>query len=279
MSVTLSRNALLALLPVFAMTTAVPGYARDSDDSPPVTVEAAIAPKVEDAAIPAIDKGGVPPAAVIPGRLPIGPCPGCPPIINRNGGTAIINFVAPITPKTMAELAKNAQNAIISGADSLRINISSYGGSITATQFAVNVIKTLNVPVETAAMSQIASAAIALFCMGDRRYMGAGTSLYLHQQTSVYQMQDKTAAAQLREFELNNSWYNGLLDTCIAEGGDRAALDYSSRDVLIDVDQANTLGMVTGPVEEMRDAQIWGTVINVIAPDPRPPGSGYPSYR
>ena len=214
----------------------------------------------------------------VPGAMPFTTCANCPPT-RPKGGTAIINFVAPVTSNTMALLAKNAQNAAINGADTIRINISSAGGSVAAAQFAINVLKSLPVKIETAAMSQIASAAVALFCTGEKRYMGNGASLYLHQQSGYREVQEKTAAALTREYELGKAWYNGLLDTCITEGADRALLDYSSRDVVIDVEQAQALGMITDPFSDMRKVKTWGLVMNVVAPDKPSYGSPYPSFR
>ncbi len=227
---------------------------------------------------PAIAKSMVPATMAMPGAMSPFPCPGCPPVINRNGGMAIINFVAPVTSKTMAELVRNAQNAVIGGADSIRINISSGGGSVYAMQFAVNVLKTLAVPIETVAMSQIASAAVALYCAGDTRYMANGAGLYLHQQTGYHEIQDKTAAAIVREYTLNKRWYDGILYACTHEHADHTMLDYSARDVVIDEDQATALGMTTGSIGDLAKGKIWGLAVNVTAPAP-PHQMSYPPYR
>jgi len=135
------------------------------------------------------------------------------------------------------------------------------------------------VPIETTAMSPIASAAVSLFCMGEKRYMGEGANLYLHQQTGYPTLQDKTVGASIRKFELNNEWYDDLLHGCITEDADRATLDYSSRDVVIDVEQATALGMVTGPFSDLRDARIWGMVMTVATPDQQGHAIAYPAYR
>lgn len=240
----------------FALIAATPGLSKDATDT-------------------ALASHGAPAQGALRGL----PGKGAPPSINRKGGTAIINFVAPVTAKTMASLAENAQNAVISGADAIRINISSQGGSVHAMQFGVNVLKSLSVPIETVAMSQIASAAVALYCAGDKRYMADGSGLYLHQQRGYHEIQDKTAAAVVREYELNNRWYDGLLHACTNEDAERDILDYSARDVVVDLDQATALGMVTSPMTDLGKAKIWGLVMNVTAPDSPHGGGGYPSYR
>ena len=200
-----------------------------------------------------------------------------PVTITRNGGTAIINFVASVSPKTMAELAQSAQNAVIGGADAIRLNISSRGGSLHAVQFAVNVLRNLPVPVETVAMSQIASAAVALYCAGEKRYMADGAALYLHQQRGFEEIQVKTAGAVMRELELSTIWYDDLLRDCVDAGADPSVLDYSALDVVIDSEQARSLGMVTGEMPELDRATIWGGALNGTAPDASP-SSGYPFY-
>lgn len=192
-------------------------------------------------------------------RLPV-------PILNYDGGTAIINFVADVDDETMADLAVSAQNAVIGGADRIRINISSQGGSVYAMQFAVNVLRNLGVPVETVAMSHIASAAVALYCAGEDRYMADGSTLYLHQQRSFAEIQDKTAAAMVRSHRLSSHWYEDLVRACTDADADRALLDYSARDVVIDKKQATELGMVTAAMKDMPKGKVWGRAINVIAP-------------
>jgi len=187
------------------------------------------------------------------------------PVMNYDGGTAIINFVAYVDDETMADLAMTAQNAVIGGADRIRINISSQGGSVYAMQFAVNVLKTLGVPVETVAMSHIASAAIALYCAGEDRYMADGATLYLHQQRGFAEIQEKTAAAMLRSHRLSSHWYEDLIRNCTKSDADRALLDYSSRDVVIDKKQATELGMTTAAMTDMPKGEIWGPAINVTS--------------
>ncbi len=184
-----------------------------------------------------------------------------------DGGTAVINFVAPVTAKTMAELAQSAQTAAIGGADAIRINISSRGGSLHAIQFAVNVLKNLPIPVETVAMSQIASAAVALYCAGQERYMAEGSALYLHQQRGFEEIQLKTAGAVVRELELSTEWYDDVLRGCAEEGIDPATLDYSVRDLVIDTEQAAKIGMATASMDALDHESVWGTPLTVIAPE------------
>lgn len=217
-------------------------------------------------------------AAAVPVPMRVPPPTKSP--ISYVGGTAIINFVAGITDKTVAELAQTAQNAVISGADAVRINISSRGGSVHAMHFAVNVLRNLPVPVETVAMSQLASAAVGLYCVGKKRYMPDGSGLYLHQQSGYYQIEDKNAAAVARENEMSNRFYDDLLRDCTSGEADLSALDYSARDVVIDAEQAVALGMVTGPMSELNAGKIWGVAMNVLNPEKSPGmGMGFPSYR
>jgi len=250
-----------------ALIAGTSALAKDDAVTPSETVTAPVDSKPGD------EKGAVKAA------LKHTPCVNCPPPINLKGGTAIINFVAPVTSKTMADLAQNAQNAVIGGADAIRLNISSRGGSLHAIQFAVNVLKTLPIPVETVAMSQIASAAVALYCAGEKRYMAEGSALYLHQQRGFEEIQVKTAGAVVRELELSTQWYDDLLRSCTDADADHAMLDYSSRDLVIDVEQAATLGMVTAPISELDHSTTWGTAINVVAPDDPKGIYHYPSYR
>lgn len=209
-------------------------------------------------------------AAVPVPHLPFGP-----PLPNYKGGTAIINFVARVDDTTMSELAAAAQNAVIGGAEAIRINISSQGGSTFSSQFAVNVLKNLPVPVETVAMSEIASAAVALFCAGEKRSMADGTALYLHQQRGYDEIQDKTAAAVLRSHRISTGWYRDLMHACIDTDADRLLVDYSARDVVIDKAQATDLGMVTTPMGDLTMAKVWGPVRNIVTPD-KPVNYGYP---
>jgi len=199
------------------------------------------------------------------------------PKINYDGGTAIINFVARVDDETMADLAMTAQNAVIGGAEAIRINISSQGGSTSASQFAVNVLMNLPVPVETVAMSEIASAAVALYCAGEKRAMANGATLYLHQQWSFREIQDKTAAAVVREHRLSSRWYEDLIHACTDADSDRSLLDYSSRDVVIDKSQATELGMVTAKMGDLSMKKTWGPVINVVSPAKSMMSFGYPS--
>jgi len=244
-----SRATLLSLALVPMMALALPSPASAADETEKTE-------KVEETT-------GIVPATV----TTVGKGMPTPYGMPRKGGTAVINFIAPVTPKTMADLVKNAQNAVISGAEGIRINISSPGGSVTAMQFAVNVLKTLSVPIETAAMSSIGSAAVALFCMGEKRYMGEGTSIFLHQQTNYQEVQDKTIGALVRRFEVDNAWYDALLYDCIDEDTDRAMLDDTTYDLIIDAEQAKEMGMATHAIEDLRDTEVWGMVINVTGPD------------
>ncbi len=207
------------------------------------------------------------------------PCACAPPSpFGNTGGTAVINFVAPVSDNTMAELVRNAQNSVLTGADAVQINISSPGGSVPAIQFAVNSLRALPVPVHTVAMSSLASAAVALFCMGEKRYIGDGASLYLHQQRGYRDFTEKTAAAISRDYALNNAWYNSVLEQCIGRDADFAVLDYSSRDVVIDKHQAITLGMMTNPFAELRKIKIRPPAMNVVAPDRSSMTTGYPRH-
>ena len=221
-------------------------------------------------------------AATVPAGKVVKAMPMMPsmPKVNYDGGTAIINFIARVDDETMASLASVAQNAVIGGADTIRINISSQGGSTTASQFAVNVLKNLPVPVETVAMSEIASAAVALYCAGEKRAMADGSTLYLHQQRGFSEIQDKTAAAVVRGHRLSSRWYEDLIHACTEDDSDRSLLDYSSRDVVIDKSQATELGMVTTKMSDLSMKKTWGPVTNVVAPAKSGSfGYPYPSYR
>ncbi len=254
-----SRTALLALALVPLIATGAL-----ADEAKPVAAPAAADASERAPAMP----------------MPMPAFPPARPSINYDGGTAIVNFVARFSDKTVADLALNVQNAVISGADRIRINISSRGGSVHAMHFAVNVLQNLPVPVETVAMSQLASAAVGLFCAGEKRYMPSGSGLYLHQQRGYHQIEDKTAAAIAREYEMSDKFYNELLRNCTNGEGDLSVLDYSSRDTVIDAEQAVALGMVTGPMSELNTGKTWGMAMNIVAAD-KTPGMGmvYPAYR
>ena len=262
-----SPPSVIALAASIALAFAAPAMAEDGTGAATGPSET----KTEEAGTAGTATAGQQTVPAMPFALP-----GYPSTVKRDGGTAIVNFVAPVTAKTMAELAKTVQNAAIGGAEAIRINISSRGGSVHAIQFAVNVLDSLPVKIETVAMSQIASAAVALYCAGDERYMAKGSGLYLHQQRGFEEIQDKTAAAVMREYELDKEWYDGLLASCADEDADRTVLDYSARDVVIDVDQATALGMATAPMPELDPKKTWGLAVNVIAPESPHGMGGYP---
>jgi|GEM_PF-2527766 len=247
------RSALLAC--AFAAPIALPVMAEDAGQKTPVPASASL--------------------SAVPHSMP--PCPNCPKPINRNGGMAIINFLGPVNDKSMAALVKNAHDAVLGGADGIRINISSPGGSTTSMQFAINSLQNLPVPVETVAMSYIASAAVALYCAGEKRYMARGAALHLHQQTVMQRIMDKTADAALRSYALTSGWYDGVVRDCTADDADMSVLDYKTRDAVIDVEQATTLGMVTGKMADLQGVETWGMAINVIGSDQPHPGM-YPGY-
>lgn len=189
---------------------------------------------------------------------------------SANGGSVMVNISAPITSQTMLELVRIAQDAVAVGVDAIQINMSSPGGKIGAARFAVNALSALPLRIDTVAMSEVSSAAVALFCSGDRRYIGEGASIYLHQLTRFAELSRKTAAALSQEDDIVQGWYDGVLHSCVTPGTDLDELDYSNRDVVIDAENALRLGIANAPFNDLKNIRPFGRATNIIARETTP---------
>jgi len=165
----------------------------------------------------------------------------------------------------MADLVRAAQDAVITGAEEIQIQISSGGGKVYAARFAVNALAALPIKVSTVAMSDVSSSAVALFCAGDSRYAGPGSSIYLHQLTRFAERSMKTAAAQEREDAIVNGWYDSMLTRCLSDPVDfRLIESYKERDMILDTADIERLGMSTGAFTELREKKYFGRATNIV---------------
>lgn len=183
----------------------------------------------------------------------------------KKGGTMIVNFLGPVTSASMAEIVRAAHEAVMVGAEEIRISISSGGGSVNAARFAVNALRTMPVKVTTVAMSDVGSSAVALFCVGEERHIAPGASLYLHQLTRFAERSVKTAAAAEREDQIVRGWYDSMLLGCIGDPASMAEIEvYNTRDVILDGADARRLGMANAEFGALRSRTLFGRAVNVV---------------
>ena len=202
-------------------------------------------------------------ALALPAAAQQGPSP--QPGTSQGGGTMTVHLLGPITSESMAELVRAAQDAVLTGADEIQIGISSVGGKVNAARYAVNALSALPIRVVTVAMSDVSSSAVALFCAGERRHVAPGASIYLHQLTRFAERSRKTAAAQEREDEIVNGWYDGMLERCLADPADMAGIaEYQQRDLILDRDEAYRLGFGNAPFEDLRQKRYFGRATIVV---------------
>ena len=182
-----------------------------------------------------------------------------------SGGTVVINFLGPVTAASAAELARAAQDAAMAGADTVRVNLYSGGGKISAARFAVNALASLPVRIDTVAMSEVASAAVPIFCMGEARAVAPGASLYLHALTRFAERSPKTAAAHAREDEIVQGWYEQSLRECLDQPERIGAIEgWAERDRILDREEAYALGMANRPFAALRKDPLFGRAVTVI---------------
>ncbi len=187
------------------------------------------------------------------------------PSAQARGGTMIVNFLGPVTSVSMAEIVRAGQDAVLVGADELQINISSGGGRVNAARFAVNALRALPIRIVTVAMSDVGSAAVALFCAGEERHIAPGATIFLHQLTRFAERSVKTAAAQEREDEIVRGWYDGMLLGCLADPANMAEIEsYNTRDLLLDSTDARRLGMANNSYVALRTKRLFGRAVNVV---------------
>jgi len=207
-------------------------------------------------------------AQEMPPAAPAAPAPVSVSAPAKKGGTMVINFLGPVTSGSMADIVRTAQDAVLVGADELQINISSGGGRVYAARFAVNVLRSLPIRIVTVAMSDVGSSAVALFCVGEERYVAPGSSIFLHQLTRFAERSVKTARAQEREDEIVRDWYDTMLAGCLA---DRASMEeievYNDRDLILDDADILRLGMANKAYSSLRDKRLFGRAINVVPGD------------
>lgn len=184
---------------------------------------------------------------------------------SARGGTMVVNFLGQVTSASMAEIVRAAQDAAMVGADELQINISSSGGRVNAARFAVNALRALPIKIVTVAMSDVNSAAVALFCAGDERYAAPGSSIFLHQLTRFAERSVKTAAAQEREDEIVRGWYDGMLLNCLDDPESMGEIAvYNTRDLILDSADARRLGMANMSFVSLRTKRLFGRAVNVV---------------
>lgn len=181
------------------------------------------------------------------------------------GGTMTVNLLGPITSESMAELVRTAQDAVLTGAEEIQIQISSNGGKVYAARFAVNALAALPIKVSTVAMSDVSSSAVAIFCAGENRYVAPGATLYLHQLTRFAERSVKTAAAQQREDTIVHGWYDGMLKRCLARPESMSELAaYQDRDMILDERDILRLGMANAAFADLRRKKYFGRAINIV---------------
>jgi len=195
----------------------------------------------------------------VPAPAPAVPAPA------KKAGTMVVNFLGPVTSASMAEIVSAAQEAVIVGAEELRISISSGGGSVNAARFAVNALRSMPIKVTTVAMSDVGSSAVALFCIGEERSIAPGASIYLHQLTRFAERSVKTAAAAEREDQIVRGWYDSMLLGCISDPSSMAEIEeYNTRDVILDGPDARRLGMANAEFGALRSRRLFGRAVNVV---------------
>jgi len=189
----------------------------------------------------------------------------------KKGGTMVVNFLGPVTSASMSDIVRAAHDAVMVGAEELRIAISSGGGSVSAARFAVNALRSMPIKVTTVAMSEVGSSAVALFCIGEERYIAPGASIYLHQLTRFAERSVKTAAAAEREDQIVRGWYDSMLLGCISDPASMAEIEvYNTRDVILDGADARRLGMSNAEFNALRSKTLFGRAVNVVPGELKP---------
>ncbi|WP_208951773.1 ATP-dependent Clp protease proteolytic subunit [Rahnella sp. ChDrAdgB13] len=91
-----------------------------------------------------------------------------------------IHFLCPVNASTVSILQAHCLQALVKGAESINLHISSSGGEVTSGFTAYNFIKTLPIPVNTFNISNIDSIANAIFLAGTQRFANSGSRFLLH---------------------------------------------------------------------------------------------------
>lgn len=99
----------------------------------------------------------------------------------------IIHFSGPITPASVEVLRNNILNLVISNkADSIKINLSSSGGSLNAAFTAYEFLRSLQVPLTIQNVGSVESAAIIVYLAANERLTTEHSTFLIHNFTWTF---------------------------------------------------------------------------------------------
>ena len=157
--------------------------------------------------------------------------------------TVIVHFSTYVTNSTMLSLVYTVQSYFRLGYRSFVIPMKSPGGDPDSALYAYEMLTALPVEIATVAAGPVDSAAIILFCMGDRRYAAPGSSFLFHPMRSLFTSQDmRNQEAMQRSIDATTGWIEAINEDCF--GGAPGTWDLERRDFRVLVDEAREVGMV-----------------------------------
>ncbi len=192
----------------------------------------------------------------------------------------LINFYANVTEKSINDLIvfltqslanQNPQQPY----DELIIQISSSGGSSDHGLLAFNFLKQIQIPKTTIGMGNVDSAAIMLFCAGEKRLAMPSCRFVLHQ--ALMSINGQFNAKKLTELgnmtkRITDDYASVIHKTTNKK---KTTLTKKINDgTVLSSDEASSLGLVTGIIEkpylsEMKDLNIL-LIQNTIQPTSNP---------
>lgn len=92
----------------------------------------------------------------------------------------VFNYFGEINSKGISFLVQTIMNEVSQGNCDFHINIDSTGGDPNNSFSAYNILKGLPISITTQNVNRVQSAAIHLFCMGDKRYVNPNSNFMIH---------------------------------------------------------------------------------------------------
>ncbi len=142
----------------------------------------------------------------------------------------VIQFYADVTEQTTDNMLKYINKQIFDAKrnnksiDELIIQIASYGGSADRGILVYNTLRQLNIPITTIGMSNVDSAAISIFCAGEKRFAMRSCRFLIHEaQIPVAMGLDGAKLAEMTKTNkiINTESAKIVAKTCVKKGRGR----------------------------------------------------------
>lgn len=155
--------------------------------------------------------------------------------------SVVIHFIGGVGYTSAMSLVYMVQNYYRNGHRRFVIPIMSGGGLVDQAMYAYETLSRMPIEITTVAVGAVDSAGVLLYCMGEKRYVTAGSSFLFHPMRGSVNSDRRTQEADETLVESRLAWIDGVNSDCFGEIPEK--WDVDRRDYRVLAEEALEVGL------------------------------------